>query len=150
MTYIPGDHWKICDRCGFKCRSSATFRTWDGLYVCREDYETRHPQDFVKGRRDSQIVPNPRPEQVNNFIGPLTTALSAAAATSATTLTVESSARFEPGDTIGIIAESGTVRRTVDGVPSATSITLTAALGTTAASGSTVINYSAVAEPDIG
>lgn len=45
-------------------------RTWDGLYVCRADWETRHPQDFVRGRKDVQNVPNPRPESVDDFIGP--------------------------------------------------------------------------------
>lgn len=70
-AYIPGDFYRICDRCGFKMRSSQTYRTWDGLYVCREDFETRHPQDFVRGRKDVQNVPDPRPEAANVFIGPL-------------------------------------------------------------------------------
>lgn len=69
--YIPGDFWRICDRCGFKTRASQTFRTWDGLYVCAEDFETRHPQDFVRGRKDVQNVPDPRPESVDVFISPL-------------------------------------------------------------------------------
>lgn len=51
-------------------RSSQTFRTWDGLFVCREDWETRHPQDFVRGRKDLQNVPNPRPDSDGPFIGP--------------------------------------------------------------------------------
>lgn len=71
MTYIPGDFWRICDRCGFKKRASQTFRTWDGLYVCAEDFETRHPQDFVRGRKDIQNVPNPRPEAADIYVGPL-------------------------------------------------------------------------------
>jgi hypothetical protein len=45
-------------------------RTWDGLFVCRADWETRHPQDFVRGRKDIQNVPNPRPEPGEDFIGP--------------------------------------------------------------------------------
>lgn len=69
--YIPGDFWRICDRCGFKYRSSQTYRTWDGLYVCHADFETRHPQDFVRGRKDLQNVPNPRPDSSPVFIGPL-------------------------------------------------------------------------------
>ena len=70
MKYISGDFYRICDRCGFKFRASQTSRTWDGLFVCRADWETRHPQDFVKGRKDLQNVPNPRPEPVESFIGP--------------------------------------------------------------------------------
>lgn len=47
-----------------------TYRTWDGLYVCAEDFETRHPQDFVRGRKDNQSVPNPRPEPSGIYVGP--------------------------------------------------------------------------------
>jgi hypothetical protein len=70
MTYIPGDFWRICDVCGFKYRASQTAKRWDGQIVCREDFETRHPQDFVRGRRDRQSVPDPRPEVADVFIGP--------------------------------------------------------------------------------
>lgn len=70
MTYVPGDFWRICDVCGFKTRSSLTFKRWDGQIVCEADYETRHPQDFVRGRRDRQSVPDPRPEASDVFIGP--------------------------------------------------------------------------------
>lgn len=148
--YIPGDFWRDCDRCGFRYRSSETFRTWDNLWVCAEDFETRHPQDFVRGRKDNQNVPDPRPEPVATFIGPLSTSLTADASSSATTLTVESSARFESGDTIGIACDSGTVRRNVDTVPASTSITITAALGDSAKSGASIVNFSAVAEADVG
>lgn len=70
MTYIRGDFWRICEVCGFKCRSSETSKRWDGLIVCREDFEPRHPQDFVRGRKDRQNVPDPRPEPTDVFIGP--------------------------------------------------------------------------------
>lgn len=68
--YIPGDFWRCCDECGFDYRASQTFKRWDGLWVCRADFETRHPQDFVRGRKDVQNVPNPRPETDGPFIGP--------------------------------------------------------------------------------
>mgnify|MGYP003490115036 CR=1 FL=1 len=70
MTYIPGDFWRICEVCGFRYRASETSKRWDGLFVCREDFETRHPQDFVRGRTDRINVPNPRPEPPDVFIGP--------------------------------------------------------------------------------
>lgn len=70
MTYIRGDFWRICDVCGFKCRASETSKRWDGLMVCREDFETRHPQDFVRGRLDRQNVPDARPEPADVFIDP--------------------------------------------------------------------------------
>lgn len=148
--YVPGDFYRICDRCGFKKRASQTFRTWDGLYVCYEDFETRHPQDFVRGRKDPQNAPNPRPEPVNSLVGPLTTALTVAAISSSTSLSVESSVRFEPGDHIGIVTDGETVARLVNTVPGETSLTITQPLRANAAIGCIVINYSAVAEPDIG
>ena len=61
--YIPGDHWVICDRCGFAFRESETRLTWDNLVVCHKDWEPRHPQDFVRAEPDT-IAPqgNVRPE----------------------------------------------------------------------------------------
>ena len=68
MPYIPGDFWRICDRCGGKFRQSETRKTWDGFWVCLSDWEPRHPQDFVKGKTDKQSVPEPRPEPADVFI----------------------------------------------------------------------------------
>lgn len=64
--YIPGDYLMVCDRCGFTMRSSESKKTWDGLIVCPADFETRQPQDFVRGKEDKQNVPEarPRPEDV--------------------------------------------------------------------------------------
>lgn len=151
MGYIAGDFWRICDRCGFKTRSSQTFRTWDGLFVCYADWETRHPQDFVRGRKDNQNVPDARPEAVDNIIGSLATNISVAAIDSDTTLNVDSSVRFQSADNIGIICDDGiTVTRVVNTVPTPTSITITAVLGHKAAVGNIVINYSATSVADIG
>lgn len=149
--YIAGDFKRVCDRCGGVFRASMTFRTWDGLFVCREDWETRHPQDFVRGRIDNQTIPNARPEQVDSIVGPLTTTLTASATAASTSLSVQSSVRFAPGDNIGIICDDGSVRaRTVNLVPTTSSLTITSALLATASIGNIVIDYSAVAEPDIG
>jgi hypothetical protein len=150
-AYIAGDFWRICDRCGFKVRSSETSRTWDGLYVCREDFETRHPQDFVRGRKDDQSVPDPRPEPVDNVIGPLTTTLTADAAAGDVVLNVSSSVRFQASDRVGVMLSDGNIaQRVLHSVPSATSIRLTEALGGSATSGGVVIDYTAVSSPDIG
>lgn len=66
--YVPGDNYVICDVCGFKCRASETRKRWDGLRVCKADYESRHPQDGVRGRRDRQRVENARPEAPDQFL----------------------------------------------------------------------------------
>jgi hypothetical protein len=63
MTYIPGNHWMICDRCGFKYRRSEMRKEWNGAWVCEADFEPRHPQDYmVRGRKDNQRPPVVRPQ----------------------------------------------------------------------------------------
>lgn len=150
-AYIPGDFYRMCSRCGGKKRASQTFKTWDGLYVCAEDFETRHPQDFVRGRKDNQNVPDARPESIETIGGPLTTTISVAAVPGDTTINVASSVRFLAADHIGVIMDSGNVEaRIILSIPSATSIQLTTALRGTAAIGNIVIDYSAVAAVNIG
>ena len=62
-----GDYNAVCDECGFKYKASQLKRRWDGAMVCREDWEPRHPQDFVRGRPEGQALPYTRPEQVDEF-----------------------------------------------------------------------------------
>lgn len=150
-AYVAGDYWRICDRCGFKYRASQTFRTWDGLYVCSADFETRHPQDFVRGRKDNQIVPGARPEPLDTVIGPLLSNVSVAAVAGATTFSVETSVRFLAADHIGIMLDNGNVEaHIILSIASATSIQITTPLGGPVSVGNVVIDYSAVSEPDIG
>lgn len=51
-----GDNNATCDRCGRPFKASELHKTWDGLWVCRPDWEPRHPQDFVKGVKDDMSV----------------------------------------------------------------------------------------------
>lgn len=46
--YEPGSWWSICDVCGFKYKNYELLKRWDGLMVCPKDYETRHPQEFIR------------------------------------------------------------------------------------------------------
>lgn len=66
--YKAGDYYIICDRCGFKIPRSRARKTWDNLIVCFNDFEYRHPQDFVRGVRDRQAVPEPRSEAPDTFL----------------------------------------------------------------------------------
>lgn len=71
MSYNPG--WKpgrysaICDVCGFRFHSDRLQKRWDGLMVCKKDYETRHPMDFMKVKEDDVTPPWTRPEATDNF-----------------------------------------------------------------------------------
>lgn len=60
---ILGDYNVICDRTGFKVKRSECRRTWDGFLVRKEDWEPRHPMDFLKPRPERQRVRDARPEQ---------------------------------------------------------------------------------------
>lgn len=51
-----GSHNAICDRCGFKYKAEQIKKEWNGLRVCKECWEPRHPQEFVRGRKDDSSV----------------------------------------------------------------------------------------------
>ena len=36
--------------------------------VCKDDYELRHPQDFVRAKQDIQAVPWTRPQSTDTFV----------------------------------------------------------------------------------
>lgn len=59
--YIPHDWNVVCDICSKKIKASESRLRWDGFLVCRDDYEIRHEQDFVKSKQDQITVPYTRP-----------------------------------------------------------------------------------------
>ena len=58
----PGSYSAICDVCGLKYKAEELSRRWDGAMVCEADFETRHPQEFVRARRDNPKLPFIRPD----------------------------------------------------------------------------------------
>ena len=67
--YITGSHWAVCDSCGFQFRSEDLTETWDKLWVCDEDFETRHPQEFLRVKEEHGYVDQPiRPEDTSNTV----------------------------------------------------------------------------------
>lgn len=66
--YKSGEWNAICDRCGAKFKSSELQIEWDNFWVCKQCWEPRHPQDFVRGRKDNQTVPISRPVGAYKFI----------------------------------------------------------------------------------
>jgi hypothetical protein len=70
------------------------------------------------------------------------TSLSAAEASSQTTLSVTSSANMTVSDNIGIVLDDGTLHwTTISSIPDSTSVTIASAITDTAASGNAVFNY---------
>lgn len=136
--YIKGDYWMRCDVCGFDFRFSQMRERWDGLWVCSDDYEERHPQEYVKGIGDFQAVPFARPDSINVFS---TTTLSADMAAGSLSITVASVTGISDGDSIGIGLDNETIHWTlVNGDPDATLLTVPLLVGawSGASSGNTV------------
>lgn len=52
-----GDWNALCQVCGFKYKASELRKRWDGLRVCSKDFETRQPQDLIRGKQDNSSVP---------------------------------------------------------------------------------------------
>lgn len=59
--YRSGGYYAICDECGFRFRANEMRLRWDGAFVCREDFEVKHPQLDLKIRFDKILVKTPRP-----------------------------------------------------------------------------------------
>lgn len=58
---ILGNWNALCDSCGRKFKATDLKKRWDGLMVCREDWEQRHPQDLLRVQREQISVPWARP-----------------------------------------------------------------------------------------
>ena len=66
MTYIAGNPWFICDRCGQKYRRAQMRREWSGLIVDAQCLDPRPPEmtppDIYP---EGMPVRDPRPPQDN-------------------------------------------------------------------------------------
>ena len=59
--FKSGDNWVTCDICGMDIYASDSKKRWDGFIVCPEDWEVRHPQDFVRSKKDKIAADIVRP-----------------------------------------------------------------------------------------
>lgn len=64
-----GDYNVACFECGRKFKASTMRMHWQGYLVCPEHWESRHPQDFVKGVTE-RAVPFKVQQQSELFIAP--------------------------------------------------------------------------------
>ena len=68
MSYKKGT-WKVqCDITGAIVNSSDCRMQWNGLFVLKNQWSPRHPQDTAGISRDRQAPPIPRPEAELTFI----------------------------------------------------------------------------------
>ena len=149
--YQKGGYYRVDDRTGLKVRARNTLKQWNGLIVDKEDYEERHPQEFMRAPRRQQPVDHPRPEPTAVFGGNLMTLVNAAALAGATTIEVESTARFGAGDTVSLGLDNlDMFRTTVSSVTDSTHLVLASALPFSAAVDMAVVNNTAVTASDIG
>jgi hypothetical protein len=58
---LLGNWNALCDSCGRKFKASDLRKRWDGLMVCDEDWEQRHPQTLLRVQREQIAVPFARP-----------------------------------------------------------------------------------------
>lgn len=89
FTYFKsGDFNAQCDVCGFKFKGSQLKKRWDGLMVCDEDWEQRHPQELIRPVQDQNRLPWTRPESTNAFVTRTDTHLGSVAVTAGSTSVV--------------------------------------------------------------
>lgn len=72
--YKSGEFNVICDVCSKKIKAGESRQRWDGLVVCKDDWETRHSLDFVRAKTDKFTVPFTRPRPADVFVGVTLTA----------------------------------------------------------------------------
>jgi hypothetical protein len=66
--WISGDWNAICDICGFQFKASELRENWKHQRVCKDDFETRHPQEFVRARPESPQVPWSRSDDTQGVV----------------------------------------------------------------------------------
>lgn len=150
QKYIPGDFYRICDRTGFKVRASETTKEWTNQIVRNKSWETRHPQDFVRGVPDHQRVIDPRPEPVNGVVGVIPLAFASDGAIGDTTISVSATEGSSVGDTWRLTLDSGLLQEvTVSSFDGGTAtggfeVTISAGLKGTAEVNNAITNLSNV------
>lgn len=68
-SYYKSGSWNfICEVCGQQYKAEQMRKRWDGVITCPNDWEPRHPQDFVRGVKDNPSVSISRPEPPEVYI----------------------------------------------------------------------------------
>lgn len=70
-TWFKNGEWNVwCMVCNRKIKSGESLKRWDGLIVCKDDYENRHPLDFLRARQERITVPFAAPTSFDQFDNP--------------------------------------------------------------------------------
>lgn len=70
-NWFKSGEWNVwCMVCNRKIKSGLALKRWDGLIVCPEDYENRHPLDFLRTRQERITVPFSAPTSFIQFDSP--------------------------------------------------------------------------------
>jgi hypothetical protein len=70
-NWFKSGEWNVfCMVCNRKIKSGEALKRWDGLIVCRDDYENRHPLDFLRARQERISVPFTSDTSFDQFDGP--------------------------------------------------------------------------------
>lgn len=57
QSYYEPKTWNaICQVCGAKKKATVLQRRWDGLMVCQDDFETRHPSDLIRAPKEQSRI----------------------------------------------------------------------------------------------
>lgn len=130
-----GSFYRTDDRSGFPTRSERTRKEWDGLWVDQARWEARQPQDFVRGVKDQQSVPEPRPLAPNAFVGPISTPLTGNVAAGVAVIPCIPAPGMAATDPAAVVQADGSWFRTTIQSVGASSVTLVAPLPFGATSG---------------
>lgn len=168
LHYKLGSFYRTDDRSGFPQRAENTKQEWTGLIVDKSLWEIRQPQDFVKGVKDDQSVPKPRPLPPNIFDGPTYYTLSQNAGPGSLTplltengleietesnqpiifpdpfniLFLNTTSRINVGDPGGVMLDIGQwFNFTFTAILSATAVMINQTIPSSASSGNSVIDY---------
>lgn len=112
LHFRPGSFYRTDDRTGFPMRAENTRKEWTGLIVGEGRWDPRHPQDLVRGVRDDQTVPDPRPITPVLFTGPLYFQLVQDAPPQSYRVVLNETVGISVGDYVGVILDDGSTFNT--------------------------------------
>ncbi len=66
--FVSGEWNVVCPQCGFHFKSGQLRKRWDGIRVCQQCWEPRHPLDLIKSPPPEKPIPWSAPEPIPTYI----------------------------------------------------------------------------------